>query len=80
MTVSDFCSCFEKLRVMKYCNPLTTQAYRQQHCIKGLVLLVIQAQNDRVKVHVKTGILWWPAWLQSDRKTSGHIRLYRTYM
>jgi len=52
MNVSDFCSCFEQFRVMKYCDPLTIEAYKQQHCIKGTVVLVIQAQNERVKVHV----------------------------
>lgn len=65
MTVSDFYSCFENFRVIKYCDPLTTQAYRQQHCIKGTAFLVIQSQNESLKVRVKIGILGCPALLQS---------------
>jgi len=80
MNVSDFCGCFEKFRVMKYGDPLTTQAYRQQHCIKDTTFLVIQAQNERVKVHVKIRILWCPVRLQFERKTSEYTRLYWTYM
>ena len=59
---------------------LTTQAYRQQHCIKGTVILVIQAQNERVIVHVKIRKLWCPVRLQSEQKTSESTRLDRTHM
>jgi hypothetical protein len=64
----------------KYCDPETTQACRQEHCIKGIAFIVIQAQNERVKLHVNIRILWCPVRPQSEWKKSEYIRLYWTYM